>query len=95
MNFITEEYRYEATPNFIYLDSQAENIPEQYDPANHTPEAVVRRIKESGAIAVKSYYESGFGRLSNLPVPTKRIMSELLDEAHSNGLVLACSCEFL
>jgi len=90
MNFIPEEYRFEAVPNFIYLDSQAENIPDKYDPANHTPKAVVKRIKNSGAIAVKSYYERGFGRfLNKLPVPTKSIMTELLNEAHSNGLVLA------
>jgi len=88
MNFTPEEYRFDAVPNFIYLESQAENIPDKYDPADHTPKAVVKRIKNSGAIAVKSYYESGFGPMSNLPLPTKRIMTELLNEAHSNGIVL-------
>ncbi len=88
MNNIPIEYRFEALPNFIYMESQAENIPDKYDPTNHTPKAVVKRIKNSGAIAVKAYYESGFGHMKGLPLPTKDIMEELLTEAHSNGLVL-------
>ncbi len=88
MNNIPIEYRFEALPNFIYMESQAENIPDKYDPTNHTPKAVVTRIKNSGAIAVKAYYESGFGHMKGLPLPTKDIMEELLTEAHSNGLVL-------
>ncbi len=88
MNFTPKEYRFDAVPNFIYMESEAENIPDKYNPADHTPKAVVKRIKNSGAIAVKSYYESGFGRIMGLPVPTKGIMENLLAEAHSNGLVL-------
>ncbi len=88
MIYTPEEFRFEIEPNFIYLESQAENIPDKYKPADHTPKAVVNRIKNSGAIAVKSYYESGFGRMSNLPLPTKSIMTELLNESHANGLVL-------
>ncbi len=88
MIYTPEEFRFEIEPNFIYMESQAENIPDKYNPADHTPKAVVNRIKNSGAIAVKSYYESGFGRMSNLPLPTKGIMNELLNEAHANGLVL-------
>jgi imidazolonepropionase-like amidohydrolase len=88
MNFAPEQYRFETAPNFIYMESEADNIPDKYKAEDHTPEAVVNRIRNSGAIAVKSYYESGFRGMSKLPVPTKKIMNELLDEAHSNGLVL-------
>lgn len=88
MIYTPEEFRFEFEPNFIYVESQAENIPDKYNPADHTPKAVVNRIKNSGAIAVKSYYESGFGRMSNLLVPTKSIMTELLNESHANGLIL-------
>ncbi|MBD1259809.1 amidohydrolase family protein [Maribacter polysiphoniae] len=88
MIYTPEEYRFEIEPNFIYVESQAEHIPDKYKPADHTPKAVVKRIKNSGAIAVKSYYESGFGRMSNLPLPTKSIMTGLLNESHANGLVL-------
>jgi len=88
MNFAPEQFRFEAAPNFIYLESEADNIPKGYDPAEHSPKAVVERIKNSGAIAVKSYYESGFRGMPKLPVPTKEIMTDLLREARSKGLVL-------
>jgi hypothetical protein len=88
MNFAPEQFRFEGTPNFIYIESEANNIPDRFDPVDHTPKAVVSRIKNSGAIAVKSYYESGFRGMPKLPVPTKDIMDELLNEAHSNELVL-------
>jgi len=88
MNFAPEEYRLDYAPNFIYLESEAATIPERFNPENHSPEAVVARIKESGAIAVKSYYETGFGNMDKLPVPTKEIMNRLLEESHSNGLIL-------
>lgn len=88
MNFAPEQFRFEGVPNFIYLESEAENIPGKFNPENHTPKAVVGRIKSSGAIAVKSYFESGFRGMQKLPVPTKGIMNELLNEAHANGLVL-------
>ncbi|SNR54758.1 Amidohydrolase family protein [Maribacter sedimenticola] len=88
MNFAPEQYRFESTPNFIYMESQAAHIPDKYDPADHTPKAVVQRIKNTGAIAVKSYYESGFRGMPKLPVPTKKIMNELISESHANDLVL-------
>lgn len=88
MNFAPEEFRFDGVPNFIFMESEAENIPAKFTPSNHSPKAVVARIKNSGAIAVKSYYESGFRGMPKLPVPTKDIMSDLLAEAHANDLVL-------
>lgn len=88
MNYAPEQYRFDSAPNFIYLESEADNIPVKFDIVNHSPEAVVTRIKESGAIAVKTYYESGFRNTEKLPVPTKDIMNRLLKESHAEGLVL-------
>ncbi len=88
MNFAPENFRFEGTPNFLYLESEAGSIPEKFNPSDHTPAAVVERIKNAGGIAVKSYYESGFRGMPKLPVPTKGMMEELLDAAHANGLVL-------
>ena len=88
MNFSPEEYRFQATPNFLYLESEAGSIPEEFKPSDHTPAAVVKRIKNSGGIAVKSYYESGFRGMPRLPVPTEELMADLLEAAHANGLVL-------
>jgi len=88
MNFAPEEFRFDGAPNFIYLKSEANHIPDTFDPANHTPQAVVERIKKSGGIAVKSYYESGFRGMPKLPVPTEQIMINLMESTHKNGLVL-------
>ncbi len=88
MNFAPEQYRFEGAPNFVYIESEAKNIPSKFNPSDHTPKAVVKRIKKSQAIAVKSYYESGFRGMPKLPVPTKDMMNDLLNESHENGLLL-------
>ena len=50
----------DETPNFIYQENEAYPIPKKFNKQNHSPNAVVKRIAESGAIAVKTYYEPGF-----------------------------------
>ena len=76
-------------PNFIYQDNEAYPIPEKYTKANHSPEAVVKRIAESGAIAVKTYYEPGFDPTQPpFPTPSEELMTTLKDETHNNNLVL-------
>ncbi len=76
-------------PNFIYQDNEAYPIAEKYAKQNHTPEAVVKRIAESGAIAVKTYYEPGFDPTQPaFPVPSVQLMNELKAATHKNNLVL-------
>lgn len=88
MNFAPEQSRFELVPDFLYLESEKENIPAKYNPADHTPEAVVKRIKDAGAIAVKAYYEKGFRDMANLPVPTRAMLEDLQQQAHKRGLPL-------
>lgn len=89
MNNTPEEFRFDYFPNFIYLESEVERIPKKFKPEDHTPKTVVNRIKESGAIAVKSYYETGWdASLPKLPVPTRSLMEKLQTQAHENGLPL-------
>lgn len=76
-------------PNFIYQENEEYPIPKKYKEENHTPQAVVRRIAESGAIAVKTYYEPGFDPTQPaFPVPTIQMINELKREAYKNNLVL-------
>ena len=76
-------------PNFIYQENEAYPIPKKYKKENHTPKAVVKRIAESGAIAVKTYYEPGFDPTqSPFPTPSIALMEELKREAHKNNLIL-------
>ena len=76
-------------PNFIYQENEAYPIPKKYNKQNHSPNAVVKRIAESGAIAVKTYYEPGFDPTQPaFPIPSIQLMKELKEEAHKNNLVL-------
>jgi len=70
----------DSLPNFIDIKSHEKD---------HTVKAVVSRIKKSGAIGVKTYYEPGFDpNVEKFPVPTPQIMDELYKESHTNGLLL-------
>jgi hypothetical protein len=68
MSFAPPVTRSQVFPNFIYDPKQASSIPSEYKPQEHSPAAAVARVKNSGGICVKTYFEHGFGRDRNLPV---------------------------
>src|SRR5208283_1813693 len=68
MSFAPPAIRFQVFPNFIYDPKQASSIPSEYRPEDHTPAAAVARVKNSGGICVKTYFERGFGRDRNLRV---------------------------
>lgn len=77
-------------PNFVYQENEAYPFPDNYIKENHTPQAVAKRIAESGAIVLKTYYEPGFDPTQpRFPTPSQTLMSNLKREAHKNNLVLA------
>jgi len=88
MSFAPPATRFELFPNFIYDFKQASSIPSEYRPQDHTRAAAVDRVKDSGGICVKTYFERGFGRDRNLPVMTADILGELRKAASRDGLVL-------
>ena len=49
-------------PNLVYEQAEAEHWPKSLDPAEYTPERAVSRAADAGAICVKVFVESGFGR---------------------------------
>jgi len=53
------------------------------DPATHTPEAVVNRMKADGARCVKTFYERGYGEVDEMPVPRLDTTRELVKAAHA------------
>jgi imidazolonepropionase-like amidohydrolase len=87
MHYAPPEHRFELFPNFLYLPGEAKNIPAPYKADAHSPRAVVERIKASGAIAVKTFYETGFDQ-RGLPVPSPELLAELKEEAHRQHLLL-------
>jgi imidazolonepropionase-like amidohydrolase len=85
-NFFPEDMRYQIMPDFLFDPDRPEDFPEGYDPAEHSPEAVVERMRADGAICVKTYHEDGFGAASNLPVPSVDLVRDLVAAAHARGM---------
>jgi imidazolonepropionase-like amidohydrolase len=88
MSFAPPAKRFELFPNFIYDPKQAFSIPSEYQAQDHTPTAAVSRVKTSGGICVKTYFERGFGRDRNLPVISPEALSQIRKAATQDGLVL-------
>ena len=88
MSFAPVETRFKIFPNFIYDPGQASSIPAEYRPEDHTPAADVERVKRSGGICVKAYFERGFGRDRHLPVMGPDVLAGIRKAATSAGLVL-------
>ena len=88
MSFAPPTVRFKLFPNFIYDPKQASSIPAEYRPEDHTPAAAVARVKNSGGICIKTYFERGFGRERNLPVISADNIAEIRKDATQAGLVL-------
>jgi len=88
MSFAPPAVRFKPFPNFIYDAKQASRIPPEYKPEDHTPAADVARVKSSGGICVKTYFERGFAKDRNLPVMGPDVLAEIRKAATLNGLVL-------
>jgi imidazolonepropionase-like amidohydrolase len=88
MVFAPPAIRFEGVPNFIYDPKQASNIPSEYKPEDHTPAAAVARVKSSGGICVKTFFERGFARDRRWPVMGPDVLAEIRKAATQAGLVL-------
>lgn len=88
MSFAPPGIRFKPFPNFIYDAEQADRIPTEFKPEDHTPAADIARVKNSGAICVKTYFERGFADDKNLPVMGADVLAEIRKAATENNLVL-------
>ena len=86
MSFMPKPARYDIMPYFLFDESRADEFPEGFDPARHSPAVIVDRIDDDGGICVKTHFERGFGGRGNLPVPTAELVEEIVGAAHANGL---------
>jgi imidazolonepropionase-like amidohydrolase len=84
MSWFPKPGRYQGMP--YMLIEPGTTAPAGFDPAMHTPQAVVARMKTDGAICVKTFYEHGFGPVRNLPVPRIETIQALVRAAHAAGL---------
>jgi imidazolonepropionase-like amidohydrolase len=88
MSFAPPGVRFKPFSNFIYDPKQADRIPPEYKPEDHTPAADVARVKARGGICVKTYFERGFADDKNLPVITPEMLAQIRAAATDDGLVL-------
>lgn len=83
---VPPEFRFRIFTNFLYDPLQAGRMPADIDPREHTPEAAVERVGQRGGICVKTYFERGFGRDRDLPVPTLEQMVRVSRAARAAGI---------
>jgi imidazolonepropionase-like amidohydrolase len=88
MSFLPPATRFKSFSNFVYDARQADHIPPEFKPEEHTPAADVARVKRAGGVCVKTYFERGFARDKNLPVITPDLLAQTRKAASENGLVL-------
>jgi imidazolonepropionase-like amidohydrolase len=84
MNYAPKPQRYQWWP--YMLIEPGIQAPDGIDPAVHTPQAVVSRMKADGAICVKTFFERGFGAVRDLPVPKLETIREVVKAAHAANL---------
>lgn len=86
-NYLPKESRYTAMPYwFVEARTPGSTLPPGVTTSEHTPQAVVTRMKGDGAICVKTFFERGFGGVHNLPVPQAETIRALVRAAHAAGL---------
>jgi imidazolonepropionase-like amidohydrolase len=86
MNFLPAKVRMKLFPNLLFDPGHPEALPPGASAEAHSPKAAVSRVKEAGALCVKTYWEKGFGREKNLPVPGPEMLKAIADEAKAQGL---------
>jgi hypothetical protein len=84
MNYTPKPQRYQDWP--YMLIEPGTQAPDGIDPAMHTPQTVVSRMKADGAICVKTFFERGFGGVQDLPVPKLETIREVVKAAHAAGM---------
>lgn len=87
-NFVAPEHRLDMIPEFIFDPESGASLPAGTKAKDHTPEAVVARIKASGAMCIKVFIEDGFGDAHYLPLPSAAILARVKKAAHDNGLLM-------
>lgn len=86
--FLPPEVRYRQHPYMLVHKEDLPKLPPDIDPAAHTPEAVVARMKADGAFCVKAFSEDGFGPASDLPTISLEDARALVRAAHREGMLV-------
>ncbi|OMH38946.1 hypothetical protein BGP75_00665 [Motiliproteus sp. MSK22-1] len=80
----SELFSLDFFPYFVAETSA--QVPAGYDPALHSPEAAITRIKKDGGRCVKVFVENGFGDQSHWPMPSSALLQRIQAAAEREGL---------
>jgi imidazolonepropionase-like amidohydrolase len=86
MSFVPPAYRLSAFPYTLFDPAHPEDFPGSLDRKEHSPQAVVARVRSQGGICIKTYFERGFGQDRNLPVPSLPLIQDVVLAAGQAGL---------
>jgi imidazolonepropionase-like amidohydrolase len=75
-----------AAKYYLYDPHQPELMAATKGSDQHKPRPLVERIAQTNARCIKIFYETGFGRLKDLPVPSPDIVRQLVAAAHEHRL---------
>lgn len=88
-NFFPKPLRYKAFPDWVYNPEQLADVPENTDLTQHTPKFLANKLKQTGMIGIKTYFERGTWSKSELPVPNDELLKQIVDQSHMLGLPVA------
>ena len=72
---------------YLILDPNTKaSLPTGYNLSQHTPEAVVKRMADDGAICVKVFIEDGFGHNNGWPLISAKLLKRVRVAATKHGL---------
>ncbi|KKO45170.1 hypothetical protein WG68_12140 [Arsukibacterium ikkense] len=80
------QFQVAGSQYMLYDPAQPDVYPASFIAAEHSPQAVVALAKQQGASCIKVFYESGFGPVRNLPVPSVALISGVVQQARQQGL---------
>ncbi|HJS16439.1 MAG TPA: amidohydrolase family protein [Rheinheimera sp.] len=80
------QFKLTGSQYMLYDPAQPDVYPASFNKEEHSPEAVVALAKQQGARCIKVFYETGFGAQRNLPVPSVKLMTDVVAEAKQHGL---------
>lgn len=75
-------------PYFIHRPDIDGEYPSNFNTANHTPEAVVKRMKKDGASCIKVYIEDGFDKASHWPMISLNLLKRVRKAADKHDLIV-------
>ncbi|MBD8527666.1 amidohydrolase family protein [Pseudomarimonas arenosa] len=84
--FLPESQR-GRSPYLLDDPHQHNTLPDDYQPEQHSPKALIEKVRKTQARCIKTFYEKGFAGLWDWPVPPDALMAHVKREAKGADLI--------